>query len=168
MGTLGEEAAQRLEALMAKLIATIEGLDEATVHHLPGEGEWSAIETLAHVAELVPFWAHRARQVAEGTLGDRPYGRNPDEYALRNAAVADHGSDSLPTIIAWLRSGGQEAAAILRAIPDRGWARSALYESEQPVRHTVSDLVEQRILSHVQAHTEQAARAARQARAARV
>lgn len=28
----------------------------------------SAMETLANVAELVPFGAHRARQVAEGTL----------------------------------------------------------------------------------------------------
>jgi hypothetical protein len=38
----------------------------------PGRGNRaptaSAMETLAHVAELVPFWAHRARQVAEGTL----------------------------------------------------------------------------------------------------
>ena len=32
---------------MAKLIATVETLDDTTVHQVPGEGEWSAIETLA-------------------------------------------------------------------------------------------------------------------------
>lgn len=110
---------------MAKLIATVEHLDEETVHQMPGEGEWSAMETLAHVAELVPFWAQRARQVAEGTLGERPYERTPDEYALRNAAVADHGGDRLSAMLAWLHASASEAAEILRAIPDEGWAQSA-------------------------------------------
>jgi hypothetical protein len=102
---------------MAQLITTVECLDEATVHQLPGEGEWSAMETLTHVAELRPFWAHRARQVAGGTLGDRPHDRSPDEYALRNAAVADHGGDSPQGMVGWLRSSANEAARFCGRFP---------------------------------------------------
>jgi uncharacterized damage-inducible protein DinB len=165
MGTLGEATAQRLEAAMGRLIATVDGLDEATLHRMPGEGEWSAIETLAHVAEMVPFWAHRARQVASGEFADRAYGRSPEEYELRNAAIADHGHDSLAAMVAWLQSSAKQAADTLRGISDEGWMQSALYGSEQ-VRHTVSQLVEERIIDHVEAHIHQAAEAAQQARTA--
>ena len=137
---------------MAKLRARVENLDEGTVHQLPGEGEWSAIETLAHVAELVPFWAQRARQIAHGTLGDRPYERTPEEYARRNAAVAEHGRDSLPAMVRRLQSSAADAAAILREIPDQGWTQSAHYEPGS-ASQTVSEIVAQRIIEHVQAHT---------------
>ncbi len=146
---------------MARLIATVENLDEATVHQMPGEGEWSAIETLAHVAELVPFWAQRARQIADGTLGERPYERTPEENAQRGAAVAEHGRDSLPAMVTRLRSSAAEAAAMLREIPDDRWAQTGHYQPGSPGQ-TVSEIVAQRIIGHVQAHTRQAAEAARQ------
>ena len=165
MSTLGEAAAQRLEAATARLIATVEGLDEATLHRMPGEGEWSAIETLAHVAEMALFWAQRAQQVASGAFANQGYDRTDDESAQRTAAVADHGQDSLAAMVAWLRSSATQAAQILRAIPDEGWTQSAFW-GPQRERQTVSQLVEQRILNHVEAHIQQASDAAHQVRTA--
>jgi hypothetical protein len=131
MGPLGEAT--------AKLVTTVQSLDEVTVHQLPGEGEWSDRDGDAGPrGRAGALLAHRARQVAEGTLGARPYDRSPHEYALRNAAVADHGGDSLPGMVGWLRSSAIEAAEVLRAIPDnpiKRWDRSALYASHQ-VRQT--------------------------------
>jgi uncharacterized damage-inducible protein DinB len=145
---------------MAKLIATVENLDEVTVQQLPGEGEWSAIETLAHVAESVPFWAQRAGQIADGTLGDRPYERSPEESSQRNAAIAEHGRDGLAVMVRRLQSSATDATAILRQIPDQGWGKTAHYEPGSESQ-TVSEIVTQRIVRHVQAHTRQAAQAAR-------
>jgi len=145
---------------MAKLIATVENLDEVTVQQLPGEGEWSAIETLAHVAELVPFWAQRAGQIADGTLGDRPYERSPEESSQRNAAIAEHGRDGLAVMVRRLQSSATDATPILRQIPDQGWGKTAHYEPGSESQ-TVSEIVTQRIVRHVQAHTRQAAQAAR-------
>jgi uncharacterized damage-inducible protein DinB len=145
---------------MAKLIATVETLDETTVHQTPGEGEWSAIETLAHVAESVPFWAQRARQIANGTLGDQPFERTPEESAQRTAAIAEHGRDSLAAMVRRLQSSATDSAAILREIPDQSWGKTAHYEPGS-TNQTVSEIVTQRIVRHVQAHTRQAAQAAR-------
>ena len=113
-----------------------------------------------HVAELVPFLAQRARQIADGTLGDRPYERTPEESAQRNSAVAEHGRDSLAAMVHRLQSSATDAAAILRQIPDERWGKTAHYEPGS-ASQTVSEIVTQRIVEHVQAHTQQAAQAAR-------
>src|SRR5579859_5417480 len=140
MGTTAEATAQRVEAEMAKLIATVEHLDEATVHQMPGEGEWSAMETLAHVAELVPFWAQRARQIADGTFGNQPYQRTAAENAQRSAAISAHGRDSLPEMVNRLRSSAGDAAATLRAIPEDRWAQTAHFQPDS-AGETVSEMV---------------------------
>jgi hypothetical protein len=107
----------------------------------------------------MPFWAHRARQVADGEFAERPYDRSPEENALRAAAVADHGGDSQRDMLARLRTSTAEAAATLRSIPDAGWDRTAHWAAER-VDQSVSVLVDQRIIAHVEAHTRQAAAAA--------
>jgi hypothetical protein len=160
MSSTGDQIAERVEAAMMSLVHTVEGLGEAAVHRLPREGEWSAMQTLAHVAEIVPFWAKRARDVAEQRRGDESYDRTPAEYELRNAAVAEHGSDSLDTMLARLRAALAEGVSILRAIPEEGWARTAVSRSEQAVQ-SVAEIVEARIIRHVEAHAQQAAEAAR-------
>ena len=159
MGQMGEDAAQRLEAAMADLLRTVEGVGEAAVHKLPREGEWSAMQTLAHVAEMVPFWAKRVADIAAQRRGQPTYDRTPAEYAQRNAAIVEHGQDTLEQMLQRLRASLAEGAALLRSIPDEGWSRTARH-GELGVDHSVSDIVQNNIVGHVQAHARQTAEAA--------
>src|ERR671928_160727 len=64
MGQMGEDAAQRLEAAMADLLRTVEGVGEAAVHKLPRE---------ARVSEPRTATSGGARQAA-GVLVERDAG----------------------------------------------------------------------------------------------
>ena len=149
-----EVAAQRLERAVEALIRATESLGPE-LYQLPGDGEWSAMQNLAHVTELVPFWSQRVREVADGLRADRPFGRSPEEWDQRSAAVQDHAADDLQTMIASLRSALTTATVALRAIPEDGWTRSSELEPGEP-RQTAADIFEQRIVGHVEAHLRQA------------
>ena len=143
---------------MDRLIESVATLGSDRLYELPGEGEWSAMQTLAHVAEFVPFWAARALEFANGRLGDRPFDRTPDEWSSRSAAVAQHGSDALTTMLARLQSSRDEAVATLRAIPDAAWTRLATDDNGE--QHELAAWIARRLLGHVESHVRQAVVAA--------
>jgi DinB superfamily len=152
---IGDAHAQRLERAVDQLITSARLLGQE-LYHRPGEREWSAMENLAHVAEFVPFWAVRARDFALGRLRDEPFGRAPEEWDQRAAAVAAHGNDSLEPMVDRLKAGLTTAVAALRSIPDDRWSVVGSLEVNGP-RQSVAELVEERVLSHVEAHVRQAA-----------
>src|SRR5258708_13154398 len=52
-----EERIQRLERSVNQLISEIERLPADVLYRPPSEGEWPVMSTLAHLAELRPYWA---------------------------------------------------------------------------------------------------------------
>jgi len=156
-----DSVTQRLERAVHDLISAVESLD-TELFATPSDGEWSAMQNLAHVAELVPFWSQRARDVALGRV--ERFGRTPQEWDQRAEAVAAHGNDDLPTMLSSLRSALTTGVGALREIPDEAWSRSAELEAGGQ-RLTIAELVELRLTGHVEAHVRQASEAARQATA---
>jgi DinB superfamily len=158
---ISDEVAARLTHGVEDLIARAEAVG-VDLYHVPAEGEWSAMQNLAHVAELVPFWSRRARDVALGRA--ERFGRTPEEWDQRAEAVASHGRDALPAMLSSLRAALRDGVAALREIPDDAWSRSAELEAGGQ-RLTVAELVELRLTGHVEAHLRQATDAARSAAA---
>jgi uncharacterized damage-inducible protein DinB len=156
-----EAIARRLEAGMRELISTIQTLGADRLHQLPGEGEWSSMQTLAHVAEMAPFWAERLRDVALGHVSDRAFGRTPEEWAQRSAAVEEHGADALDAMLQRLEASTTRAVEAVRAIPDSAWNLSASIDDGP--RLTLTEWADQRLLGHVQIHLRQATDAAEHA-----
>jgi hypothetical protein len=158
---MSNEVAARLTHAVEVLIAAAEAVG-ADLYRAPDEGEWSAMENLAHVVELVPFWTQRARDVALGRV--ERFGRTPEEWDQRAEAVAAHAKDDLPSMLSSLRSALTIGIDALREIPDDAWSRAAELEAGGQ-RLTVAELVELRLTGHVEAHVRQATDAARSASA---
>jgi len=153
-----ETAIDRLSRAVDALIASARAAGD-DVYQIPGEGEWSAMQNLAHVAEFVPFWAVRARDFAIGRLGEQPFGRTPEEWDQRAVAVSEHANANLESMIDKVKGGLATAVEALRDIPEDGWNRTGVLEPNA-LRQSVGELVELRLLGHVESHVRQAAEAA--------
>ena len=148
-----EERVGRLNECVRALTTTAEGLDQRALYLAPGPDDWSVMKVLAHVAELLPYWAHQAQEVASRTEQDQPFGRTHDDPD-RIAAVEDHGGDTLQSVLPRIRQGLQEAATTLRALPPEGWSRTAHHSRRGEM--TVMDIVDQFLVQHLQEHVDQA------------
>src|SRR5690349_18002928 len=82
-------------------------------------GEWSVMSTLAHLAELLPYWAHEAAHVA--TVPAAPFGRTHED-PRRLGAIEQHGRDALEAIVPSIRASLADCVSTLRTIPEEGWS----------------------------------------------
>lgn len=145
-----QERVERLEASTQRLLEHIEGLPADVLHGEPGAGEWSAMSTLAHVAELLPYWAHEAERIAAtpgtafGRLGDDP---------RRVGAVEQHGHDSLETSLPRIRASLDEAVTTLRALPAEAWTSAGQHATRGTM--TIEQLVDAFLVDHIEQHSAQ-------------
>src|SRR5216684_7304623 len=70
-------------------------LEPGKLYETPAENEWTIMQNLAHIVEIMPYWAGEIEKlVAEP---ERNFGRTQqDEGRLR--AINEHGTDSLDEI----------------------------------------------------------------------
>lgn len=149
----------RLEAVIDGILALIRAVPREALQRRPWEDEWTAMELLGHVAEIVPYWARQAREVSERAKDGELFGRstvNPEEDPVRLAAIAGHGGDQLAVIEALVQTGLTQAIADLRAIHHDSWERNGRQANGQVT--TVAQIVDQRLIAHLQGHAEQLAR----------
>jgi uncharacterized damage-inducible protein DinB len=103
----------RVTAARAKLLAAVEGLDDAAWEWQPGDGRWSIRLTLAHVGSSQ--WDHLriARRLLAGESIDIS---DFDLDAWNATKVAERGDWRLPRVLADLEAGHQEALAFLDSL----------------------------------------------------
>jgi hypothetical protein len=145
-----EERIQRLERNVNQLILEIERLPADVLYRAPSEGEWPVMSTLAHLAELMPYWAHQATGIA--ARPDEPFGRTHDDPD-RIGAVRDHGQDSLDTAVGRIRTSLAESVRLLRALPAEAWSSSGLHPTRGPM--TIEQLVDAFLVNHAEEHAVQ-------------
>lgn len=145
-----QEQIARLEHSVQELLGEVERLPSEVLYREPQPGEWPVMSTLAHLAELLPYWAGVAAQVA-ATPG-QPLGRTHDDPG-RLGAISEHGHDSLDTIVPRIRASLAECVATLRAIPPDAWSRTG----QHPRRGTMSvaDVVDDFLVKHAEEHAAQ-------------
>ena len=145
-----EEHIQRLERSVNQLISEIERLQADVLYRPPSEGEWPVMSTLAHMAELLPYWAHQAAAIA--ARPGEPFGRTHDDPD-RIGAVQEHGQDSLDTAVNRIRASLEECVSLLRALPAEGWSHSGQHAIRGPM--TVEQLVDAFLVNHAEEHAVQ-------------
>jgi uncharacterized damage-inducible protein DinB len=143
----------RIETSVQQLVDTVEALPEQVLYAEPEPSEWPVMSILAHVVELMPYWAHQALEVSRRPADSQPFGRTHDD-ADRIGAVQQHGHDSLDSMLPRIRSGCAEAVDTLRQIPPEGWARTARHANRGDM--SVEQIVDQFLVSHVEEHLTQA------------
>ena len=145
-----EERIQRLERSVNQLISEIERLPADVLYRPPSEGEWPVMSTLAHLAELLPYWAHQATGIA--ARPSEPFGRTLDDPD-RIGAVRDHGQDSLDTAVTRIRASLEECVRVLRALPAEAWSSTGQHHARGPM--TIEQLVDEFLVDHAEEHAVQ-------------
>jgi uncharacterized damage-inducible protein DinB len=153
-----ERRIERIQASVQRLIETVETLPSEILYREPTPGEWPVMSALAHVVELMPYWAHQARDVSMRPNDGQRFGRTHDDPE-RIGAIQQHRRDSLDATLPRIRQALDETVRTLRAIPADGWRRSASHATRGDM--SVEMIVDQFLVSHVEEHLNQARQAIR-------
>ena len=147
-----EDMARRLETAGQALLQRVEPLADEDLRRKPADGEWSVMQVLAHVAEMLPYWSRQAREIVARERDNEPFGRTQDDPG-RIAAVEQHASDGLDIMLARLRSGLAEAVGTIRGLPPNAWARTGQHARRGEM--TVDQIVQEFLVSHLDEHSQQ-------------
>jgi hypothetical protein len=145
-----EEYIAPVERTVEQLLIEIEQLPRDVLYREPTPGEWPVMSTLAHLAELLPYWAHEAADIARSP--GSPVGRALDD-PRRVGAIEQHGNDSLADMVPQIRAGLDECKTTLRGIPDEGWNAVGKHIRRGDI--TASELVKAFVVDHAAEHAAQ-------------
>ena len=155
----GESQARRLERVYEQ-VASLLGQPEAAarLRTPPGEDAWSAMQTLGHVTEMIPYWLSHCRTLMAATGAPPEFGRTPGSPE-RLAGVA-HGAASEPhALLEQLRREVRAAASTIRGLSAA--ERSKRGRNRERGEMTVADVIESFIVRHAEDHLAQAQAAMR-------
>ena len=147
-----ESRAQRLETMIGEVIGQVEVLPEERLYREPGSDDWSVMKTLAHLAEVLPYWSRQIEEVVGRERDDEPFGRTHDDPD-RIEAVERHAHDRLDEVLPRLRDGLAETTALLRKLPTAAWSRTARHARRGTL--TVEEIVDQFLVDHTEEHLNQ-------------
>lgn len=145
-----EELIARVERTVEKLLDEVETLPRDVLYREPSQGEWPVMSTLAHLAELLPFWAHEAADLAASP--GKQVGRTHEDPD-RLGAIEQHRNDSLGATVPRIRTALNQCVATLRAIPEEGWRAAGPHVRGGQV--TAAELVERFVVRHAEDHASQ-------------
>jgi uncharacterized damage-inducible protein DinB len=145
-----EEHLARLDRIVQELVAMIERLPAQVVYQEPKAGEWPVMSTLAHLSELMPYWAHEAERVVRSP--GKAFGRTHDDPG-RIGAISQHGHESIDAIVPQLRDSLKECVTTLRAIPANAWATEGQHATRGAM--SVESIVTTFIVAHAEEHAAQ-------------
>jgi DinB superfamily len=154
-GSPGEAQAKRLERVYEQVTRLLRdpGVG-ARLRAAPGPDEWSAMQTLGHMTEMIPFWLnHCLVLIAAPPGGALPtFGRTPGSPE-RLAGVA-HGATAQPDmLLGELEKEVRAAATAIRklSVPERG--KRGVHPGRGEM--TVDDVLESFIVGHAEEHLAQ-------------
>lgn len=147
-----DDQISRLERTVENLLAEVERLPTSVVYEAPEANEWPVMSTLAHLSELMPFWAHEAEAIAHAP--GKSFGRTHDD-PRRIGAIEQHGHDTPAAMVPQIRASLGECVATLRRIPADGGSLTG----EHPTRGSMSvdELIDAFIVRHAEEHADQIA-----------
>ena len=145
---------ERIRSSAGVVRRAVEGAPPARFGEAPQPGEWSAMETLTHLRDVVVLvYGLRIRRLL---YEDAPVFADFDEEGYRRASLArgEAVGDLLETIVAE----HEQLARLLEGLPDADWAR----EGRHPAFGVMSiEFLARRVGEHAEEHAAQLAEAAR-------
>ena len=143
-----------MRATTAVVRSAVEQARRGRLTEPPRAGEWSALETLTHVRDvIVHVYGLRIRRLL---YEDAPVFADFDEEAYRRASLGrgESAEHLLDTIVAEQ----EQLARLLETLPDEQWARAGRH----PTLGTMSiELLARRVGEHAEEHAAQITAAAR-------
>ena len=151
--TAGESQARRLERVYEDIARLLRdpGL-RSRLRTSPGGSEWSSMQTLGHVTEMIPYWLAHCRTLIAATGAPPSFGRTHGSPE-RLAGIA-HGASADPdALLRQLHEAVTTAAGAIRRFTAAERARRGV--STERGEMTVGDAVEAFIVAHAEEHLAQ-------------
>jgi sugar-specific transcriptional regulator TrmB len=121
---LAKEARKRYEPALAELEKVLEGVSDADANKIPEPGEWSAMETLAHLLHNERGYSAYFSEMING------YERTADGFGTNIHAAVKATVKAYPTVkvmLAEIRASVEETLAFLSMLPKEFVARKGSY-----------------------------------------
>ena len=149
----GETQARRLERVsdeVAKLLR--EPKVASRLRASPGESEWSAMQTLGHMTEMIPYWLHHCRALIAATGEVPTFGRTPGSPE-RLAGVARGAAAQPDEMLAQLQDEVRRAAGTIRSLSNAERSKRGINPGRGEM--SVAEVIESFIVSHAEEHLAQ-------------
>lgn len=148
-----EAQAQRLERVSEQLSTLLRQPDVAQrLRTAPGEHEWSAVQVIGHIVEMIPYWLHHCRRLIAASAEPPQFGRTRDapERLAGVEAVATRDAEELLGLVQHIV---EAAAKDIRHMSDVERGKIGIHVGHGEM--TVADVIEQLIVGHAEAHVAQ-------------
>lgn len=144
--------AQRLEALCAALEAELRQPGVMDRLRQPGsENEWSAMQTLGHIVEMIPYWMRDCQRIIASD-SPPPFGRGIDAPE-RLEGVEQAASKNPDELLKQLRSAVTFASADILAISTAERAKKGIHIRKGET--SVAEIIETFVVGHAEDHLAQ-------------
>lgn len=148
-----DKQAERLEAVGEQLTSLLrQPAVSRRLRVMPGENDWSALQILAHIDEMIPYWMQHC-QTLIAAAGERPRFGRPLDAPERLAGVERGGTATLEDLMAQLNEEVQTASREIRAMTPEERAKTGIHVRLGTM--TVTDAVDRFIVSHAEEHLAQ-------------
>jgi uncharacterized damage-inducible protein DinB len=147
-----EEQARRLESVNTAVGELLRRPEVAQRLRTAGGEEWSALQIVAHMTEMIPYWMHDARILAASTGEPPHFGRNLDAPE-RLDPVARGATSDPDELLRRLDAAIQAAAGDIRAMSPAERARTGIHNRRGAM--TAAEVIEQLIVQHAEEHVGQ-------------
>ncbi len=131
------------------VLSAVEGVSEAEAHQIPEPGEWTVVQSLAHITELQSFWVTKAVLITQ--VDDPQITRTAVENDVRLAAVTDRSQDGLASLIRQMNFANNQVVDVVAAIDPPALDRPGHREDD---RMTSAEVIRY-TARHVRTHADQ-------------
>jgi len=149
---LNESQVQRLEQATELIAQTLREPKVAyRVRTAPGTNEWSAMQVMGHVTEMLPYWLHHTKALIAAS---EPYTFGRTHADPERLAGVERGSVSDPEEV--LRQMREQVAAIsafIRTLTPEQRAKTGTNVTRGEM--SVADIVERNMVAHAEEHLGQ-------------
>ncbi|BAB05720.1 DinB family protein [Halalkalibacterium halodurans] len=142
----------QLRSEITQLVQIVQPLSEEDIYWKPSHEEWSVMEILCHVEEMLFYWADEFVRVVEARGAE--WGRGLQDEA-RLKAVSRAKERELTDVIDGILKAGHHAETQLASLSDEDLALQAPHRNPKFGVKPMSFLVEHFIIEHVQGHIRQ-------------
>ena len=145
---------ERMRSSAGIVQRAVEAAPPGRFNQSPREGEWSALETLTHLRDvIVHVYGLRIRRLL---YEDAPVFADFDEEGYRRASLAR--GEAVTDLLAIVVGEHEQLARLLETLPDADWAR----EGRHPSLGVMSiEFLARRVGEHAEEHAAQIAEAAK-------
>jgi hypothetical protein len=124
-------------------------LDPAKLYKSPAETEWSIMQNLAHIVEIMPYWANEIEKLVAHP--GQNFGRT-QQHEGRLKAISEHGGDSLEQIKAALPGSYARLQEVLGNLKDSDLELTGVHPrfGEKSLDWFIEDFVTGHLIAHLE------------------